>query len=225
MKTCIIIPTYNEAKTITGLIRQIQQQGQDLQVVVIDDGSNDFTHQVACNCGVTVLRNPSNEGKGASLVKGFNYALSKDFDAIITMDGDGQHTPADISYFMRLAEYSNSQVLIGNRMSNPRNMPWGRLVVNKFMSWFISKIAGQWIPDTQCGFRLIKRNALEKLDLNTRKYEIESEILIKASRLGFKIESVPIESIYLGEKSQINPFVDTFRFISFVFRELWTTRY
>jgi GT2 family glycosyltransferase len=92
------------------------------------------------------------------------------------------------------------------------------------MSWLISGIARQKIPDTQCGFRLIKKEALEKLQFKTFKYETESEMLIKASRLGFKIESVPIKTIYQREKSRINPFIDTLRFIRFMVKELWTTR-
>jgi len=223
MKTCVIIPTYNEAKTIGGLIRQICSQ--ELDVVVIDDGSGDNTHQIARDSGATVLRNQTNEGKGASLIRAFNYALSKGFDAVITMDGDGQHEASDLPYFMRLAKYSNSGILIGNRMFKYKSMPYVRLATNKFMSWIISKIIKQKIPDTQCGFRLIKKEVLEKLDLKTRKYEIESEVLIKTSRLGFKIESIPIKTIYMGEKSQIDPFIDALRFIRFIIREIWTTQH
>lgn len=223
MKTCVIIPTYNEAKTIGELIRQICSQ--ELDVVVIDDGSGDNTYQIARDSGATVLRNQTNEGKGASLIRAFNYALSKGFDAVITMDGDGQHEASDLPYFMRLAKYSNSGILIGNRMFKYKSMPYVRLATNKFMSWIISKIIKQKIPDTQCGFRLIKKEVLEKLDLKTRKYEIESEVLIKTSRLGFKIESIPIKTIYMGEKSQIDPFIDALRFIRFIIREIWITQH
>ena len=222
LKTCVIITTYNEAKRIGELIKQIRSQ--DLDVLVIDDGSNDNTALIAEENGATVLRNQKNEGKGASLIKGFHYVLSKDFAAVITMDGDGQHIAEDIPYFMRLAKYSDSGILVGNRMHKPKNMPLVRMLTNRAMSSLISKIVGQKIPDTQCGFRLIKKEILEKLELKTRNYEIETEVLIKASRLGFKIESVAIKTIYKGEKSQINPFVDALRFIRFISKELWTTR-
>jgi len=217
MKTCVIIPTYNESRVIAELTREIRQQ--NLEVVVVDDGSCDNTAQIAADNGAIVLRNPNNEGKGASLIKGFHYALSKDFDAVITMDGDGQHEPADILYFMRLAQYSNSAILVGNRMTKTKNMPLLRLLTNKLMSWFISFVARQKVPDTQCGFRLIKKDLLEKLNLRTSKYEVESEIIIKASRLGFKIESVPIKTIYSLEKSQIHPIIDTLRFFRFIVKE------
>lgn len=222
MKICVVIPTYNEAESIASIIGRIRQQ--KLEVVVVDDGSQDNTAEIAKNNGAIVLCNQINEGKGASLAKGFRYVLGKDFDAIITMDGDGQHLPEEIPYFIRLATYSNSGLFIGNRMSKRKNMPYIRVFANKLMSWIISLAAKQNIPDTQCGFRLIKREVLEKINLRTFKYETESEIIIKASRLGYKIESVPIKTIYEGEKSQINPIIDTLRFIKFVVKELWTTQ-
>jgi len=223
MKACILIPTYNESKAISDILKRIRQQ--NLEVIVVDDGSWDNTHKIAQDGGAVVLREEDNKGKGASLIRGFDYALSRDYQAVITMDGDGQHLPEDIPYFMRLAENSDSGIFIGNRMSRAKGMPWPRIITNKVMSWFISRIAKQNIPDTQCGFRLIKRDVLEKLNLKTAKYETESEILIKAARLGCKIESVPIKAVYEGEKSQINPVIDTLRFIRFVIREIWTTPY
>lgn len=223
MKTCVIIPTYNESGAIAQLVGEIRKQ--NLEVLVIDDGSSDNTYTLAQNSGATALRNEINQGKGASLIKGFKYAIANGFDAVITMDGDGQHLPEDIPYFMRLARYSDSGIFIGNRMQKTKNMPIARLATNKFMSWLISCIAKQNIPDTQCGFRLIKKEALEKISLSTCRYETESEILIKASRLGFKIESVPIKTVYNEEKSRINPFVDTLRFIKYLAREIWTTKH
>lgn len=220
MKTCVVIPTFNESRTIADLIKKIRQQ--DLPAVVVDDGSGDNTAQIAADSGATVLRNPDNLGKGASLIRGFDYALGKDFDAIITMDGDGQHLAEEIPFFLRLAKYSDTGIFVGNRMSKPKSMPWIRLATNKFMSWLLSKIIGQKISDTQCGFRLIKKEALKNITLASAKFEIESEMLVKAARKGFKIESVPIKTVYGEEKSQINPIVDTLRFIKFIVRELWT---
>jgi len=222
MKTCVIIPTYDEAKEIGRLVEAIRLQ--NLDVLVIDDGSSDNTSQVARNSGAITLRNEKNQGKGASLIKGFNYALTYDYDAVITMDGDGQHLPEDIPYFMRLAKYSDSAIFIGNRMQRTRNMPLVRLITNRLMSWVLSCLTKQKIPDTQCGFRLIKTEVLKRIEFVTSKYETESEILIKGSRLGFNIESVPIKTVYSDEKSQINPLIDTLRFIRLIIRELWTTR-
>ena len=218
MKICVIIPTYNESKDIGGLIKKIQQLGLD--VLVVDDGSSDKTFEIAQTNAVAVLKNEVNQGKGASLIRGFEYALQKGYEAVITMDGDGQHLTEDIPYFMRVAEHSDSAVFVGNRMNQTKDMPLIRILTNKFMSWLISGIIKQRIPDTQCGFRLIKRGVMGKWNLKTDRYEIESEILIQAFRLGYKIESVPIRTVYRREKSQINPFGDTLRFIRYIIKEL-----
>jgi glycosyltransferase involved in cell wall biosynthesis len=222
MKTCVIIPAYNEAATIGGLIEQVH--AQNLEAIVIDDGSSDSTAQIARERGAIVLRNETNLGKGASLAKGFDYALKEHYDAVITMDADGQHSVEEIPYFMRLAQYSDTALIVGNRMVRPVDMPFIRILTNKFMSWLISKIVKQNIPDTQCGFRLIKKEVLSKLKPSTFRFEIESEVLIQAARLGFKIESVNIKSIYAKEKSQINPLADTLRFCRFIAGQIWTTQ-
>lgn len=221
MRTCVIIPTYNESKAIAGLINQIHKLG--LKVIIIDDGSGDDTAKIALEAGAEVLRNQSNAGKGASLIKGYAFAVSQEFDAVISMDGDGQHSADDIKAFIQKAGSSDCGIIIGNRMAMTKGMPFLRVVTNRFMSWIISAVAKQRIPDTQCGFRLIKKEVLQKLDLSTSKYETESEILIKAARSGFKIESIPIKTIYSGQKSQINPFVDTFRFLRFIILEFFSS--
>lgn len=223
MKTCVVIPTYNESKAIADIIRRIRQY--ELEVIIIDDGSSDNTASIARGAGATVLENQTNQGKGASLIKGFDYALNKGVDAIISMDGDGQHLPEDIPFFLRLANSSSKGLFVGNRMVKTKGMPWVRILTNKFMSWLISAVIGQQIPDTQCGFRLIKKEVLQKIKLKTTKYEIESELLIEAARQGFEIEAVPIETVYAGEKSQINPFIDTLRFIKFIARQKWISQH
>ena len=222
MRACVVIPTYNEAKEIGGLISKIKDQG--LEVLVVDDGSTDKTAEIARAAKAVVLTNNKNHGKGVALIKGFDYAIKNDFDAVITMDGDGQHLPYDIPYFLRLAQYSDTAIFIGNRMHQPKNMPFTRLATNRIMSYFISGLIRQKVPDSQCGFRLIKKEALSVLGLSTSNYEIETEILIKAARRGLKIESVPISTVYFGQKSQINPFIDSLRFIRYIIRELWITR-
>lgn len=218
MKTCIIIPSHNESNTIAGLISQVQSL--KLGLVVIDDGSTDNTAVIAEKNGAVVIRNARNQGKGASLIRGFEYCLKNNFDAAITMDGDGQHLPEDIPNFISLAEKKEEiGLIIGNRMFNCGNMPFIRVMTNKFMSWLLSRIIRQKIYDSQCGFRLIKRKVLEELSLKTHKFEIESEIIIEAGRKRFKIESIPIQTVYRKERSHINPFLDTFRFFRFILKK------
>ena len=223
MKIIVVMPTYNESRTIADLVRQVQNQ--NLEILVIDDGSSDDTFTIAKDNMAVVLRNEKNLGKGASLTKGFDYALKAGFDAVITMDSDGQHSPEDIAHFRRIFESSHSGMFIGNRMLSTKNMPLIRILTNKLMSWVISRAAGQNVPDTQCGFRLIRKEVLEKIVLKSSNYEIESEMIIRAARQGFKIESIPIKTIYSREKSRVNPFIDTIRFFCFIIPELWTTRH
>jgi glycosyltransferase involved in cell wall biosynthesis len=220
MNICVLIPTYNESRAIGGLIKGIKEFG--LQVIVSDDGSRDDTVKIASACGAEVLSSPRNMGKGASLIRGYNFALSRGFDAVITMDGDGQHSCLDLPSFIEKARNSDSPLIVGNRMKSTKGMPALRVATNFLMSKFISKVTGQYIPDTQCGFRLAKKELLSKIDLSTSKYETESEILIRAARLGFMIESVPVRTIYSGQKSQINPFIDTFRFFRFLLKDFFS---
>jgi len=138
---------------------------------------------------------------------------------VISMDGDGQHSSDDLPAFIQKAQTSSSALIVGNRMGATKSMPLLRIITNFLMSRLISLIARQRIPDTQCGFRLAKKELLTRIDLSTTKYETESEVLIKAAHLGFKIESIPVKTIYSGQKSQINPLVDTLRFLRFMIRE------
>lgn len=217
MRTCVVIPAYNESKAIAGLVAEITKLG--LEVIIVDDGSSDDTVQIAQANKAKVLHNDTNIGKGASLIRGYNFAISQGFDAVISMDGDGQHSCEDIASFIHKAENSQAALIIGNRMDSTKKMPFLRVLTNRFMSYLISLITRQSIPDSQCGFRLIKKELLEKLILSTSKYEIESEVLIRAARLGFTIESIPVKTIYAGQKSQINPFIDTLRFLRFIIKE------
>jgi glycosyltransferase involved in cell wall biosynthesis len=219
LKPCVIIPAHNEANTIAGLISQVRRL--NLAPVVIDDGSTDDTADIAEKNGATVIRNAQNQGKGSALVSGFKYCLKNNFDSAITMDGDGQHLPEDIPGFIDLASKKEDiGIIIGNRMANRRNMPFIRVLTNKFMSWLLSTIIKQKIYDSQCGFRLIKRKVLEKLSLKTHKFEIESEMILEAARIKARIESIPIQTVYRAERSHINPFIDTLRFFSFIFKKL-----
>lgn len=106
-------------------------------------------------------------------------------------------------------------------MQKNNRMPKIRYITNLFMSWLISHLTGQTVPDSQCGFRFIKKDVLLAIRLTTVRYETESELLMEGARKGFKIESVPIQTIYQHERSYINPLIDTIRFLRLLFRKLW----
>jgi len=217
MKICFLIPSFNEEKTIGSIVNNLKKKNFD--VIVVNDGSCDKTKEFAENEGAIVINHPKNLGKGASIKDGFLYFLnSTDCDAVIIMDGDGQHDANDINKFLDYANKYNCDMVIGNRMYNTKNMPIARFLTNKFTSFVISLISKQKIPDTQCGFRLIKRNVIKDLKLESTKYDTESEMIIDASKKGYKIASVPIRTIYTSRKSKINPFKDTIRFFLLIIR-------
>ncbi len=210
MKTCIVIPTYNEARTIGGLVADVKKKGFD--VLVIDDGSKDDTAVIASDRGADIIMHKRNRGKGACIIRGFEHVLVREYAAAVMMDGDGQHNPDDLDRFIHAAKNTDAEIIVGNRMGDTRSMPWVRRVTNGVMSHVISKFAQQDIPDSQCGFRLLKRRVLERMQLMSLNFEIESEILIRAAKEKFKIISIPIKTIYQGEASRINPLLDTVRF-------------
>ena len=216
---CILIPSDNESKTIGRIIRHLK--GRGLVVYVVDDGSIDDTAKIAESEKAVVLKHRENKGKGASLIEGFRHVLKKNYDAVLVMDGDNQHDPSDINNFVEEANQTGADMVIGNRMNDTSSMPYIRTVTNKWMSGIISFLSGQRILDSQCGFRLIKKEVLEKIELESSNYEIESELILKAARGGFKIGSVPIKTVYQNEKSRINPFLDTIRFVRFMLKFLF----
>lgn len=134
------------------------------------------------------------------------------------MDGDGQHHTKDIDVLMKASEEDEIDLVIGNRMHATDEMPSLRYFTNRFTSWVVSTLCGQSIPDTQCGFRLIKVESLREIELLSDKYDIESEIILLSAEKGKKIRSVNVETIYGEETSEIHPLRDTFRFFKLIFR-------
>lgn len=216
MKVCVLIPAFNEAKTVGKLVKELLSYVE--RVVVVDDGSTDDTSGQAEDAGAVVLRHDRNCGKGASLRTGFDYALRAGCEQIITIDADGQHDWREVPLFVREAERSGADIILGTRMGSREGMPFIRLATNVVTSLIVSILSRQKITDSQTGYRLIRREVLEKVDLATSNYETESEILIKAGRKGFKVSEIPVRTIYGGESSNINRFTDTLRFIRLVFR-------
>ncbi len=222
-KVCVVIPAYNEEGRIARVAEKARRLGYP--VLVADDGSSDKTAESAKAIGgVEVLTSGANRGKGAVLRSAFAWCLDKNFPALILMDADGQHDPAELDAFLQALNQGNFDIVVGNRMGNPEGMPLIRRATNRFLSWILSGITGQAIPDSQCGYRALKAAVLEATPLRTARFEIESEMLLEASRLGFRIGSVPIRSVYEGEKSQIRPLRDTFRFFRFLFSYLFSKK-
>lgn len=207
---CVIIPGYREQRRIGPVVRSVRDYVPT--VLVVDDGSDDDTARESAGAGATVLVHEVNKGKGAALDTGFRWARENKFAFVITMDADGQHAPEDLPAF--LAEYGRNEfpVLIGNRMNDPSEMPLVRLWTNRYMSWLLSRKMGQSVPDTQCGYRLYRRQVLDGITCGSARFDAESEILLALAGRGVRIGSVPVRVIYGDERSKIRPLRDTVRF-------------
>ena len=212
LKICVLIPAYQEEAHIAAVVRETLDYCPD--VVVIDDGSSDNTAQIAAEAGATVIEHVHNQGKGAALQTGFDHARKNGYDLALTMDADGQHAPSDIPAFLQAYERTHSPVFVGNRMGSVADMPRLRRWVNRFMSDLLSRVMGQHVPDSQCGFRLYHRSAFPEgpCGADAHRFAAESEILLRLSLQGRKIGAVTIQTIYGDEKSKVHPLADTFRF-------------
>jgi glycosyltransferase involved in cell wall biosynthesis len=211
-----VIPAYQEEKHIGDVVRRTLQQLN--HVLVVDDGSGDKTSDVAREAGAEVIVHPKNRGKGESIKTGLRHWVERDMAWVFVLDADGQHRPEEINVFMHAALSDGASLLLGNRMKDTKSMPLLRRVVNRYMSNRISRVCGQNIPDTQCGFRMLHRHLIPELLGGADRFDYETEMLFIASRKGFRIESVPISTVYSDEVSSIHPVRDTLRFFKLMRR-------
>jgi glycosyltransferase involved in cell wall biosynthesis len=209
-----IIPAYCEGRFIGGVVSQALQFVQ--AVLVVDDGSPDNTAIEAEAAGAKVIRHPTNLGKGAALKTGLDYAVSVQAAFFLFLDGDGQHDPSEIPAFIEAINRSNADLVVGNRMGNLESMPLIRRWTNQFMSWQIGRICKIPIPDSQCGFRLARKELLPVLMAPSNRFEFESESIILAARQGFRLSFVPIRTIYTDQHSKIRPLRDTMRYLRLI---------
>jgi len=205
----IVIPCLNEAANIGEIVSAVRHHLPS--VIVVDDGSTDSTANRARASGAETHRHPTNQGKGAALRTGWQRARDRHFEWVLTMDGDGQHRPEDISNFLSCAETTGAALVIGNRMDQASTMPWLRRQVNRWMSRQLSNFTGVPLPDSQCGFRLVKLEVLARLHLATKRFEVESEMLVAFLSAGSQVEFVPVQVIYKSQASKIHPLRDTAR--------------
>ncbi|RKZ34018.1 glycosyltransferase family 2 protein, partial [bacterium] len=215
MRVCVIIPAYQAEKSLPQLLAQMEKVFPLNDVLVVDDGSTDGTGEICRRSDVNLLTLNKNRGKGYALRTGFKWAIDSGYDAVITVDADLQHPPNLIPQFT-MALNNGADVVIGNRMRDISTMPIERRVSNFLSSFWVSLLAGKKLPDSQCGFRAIKKWVLQKARLHFNRYQAESELLIECCRMGANIKFISIPTIYNGCKSYFHPILDTARFIFFV---------
>ncbi|MGE5224120.1 MAG: glycosyltransferase family 2 protein [Omnitrophica WOR_2 bacterium] len=208
-RICALIPAYNEAEHIRTIVIEAQQV---VPVVVINDGSIDSTAQIAESCGARVLNQIPNRGKGAALRLGFQYALQENYEAALTLDADGQHEPSEIPKFLKAYVESRADLIIGAR--NFKEMPPARRLANTLGQWSFSWAVGQSIQDNQSGYRLISHRLMEAvLESKEQGFEFEVEMIVTCLQFGYTLEWIPIQTIYAGEQSHIQPAKHVLNFI------------
>jgi glycosyltransferase involved in cell wall biosynthesis len=207
----VVIPGYQEAPRIGAVVRNAARH---LPVLVIDDGSTDDTAAVAEAAGATVVRQVPNQGKGAALRVGFRWALAADADAVVTLDADGQHDPAEIPAFLA-ARAAGAELVVGRR--NFRRMPPVRRLSNTLGGLAMSWAVGRSVPDNQSGFRLVGRRLMGLLEGSDEDgFEFEIEMITTAIVQDLPIAWVPIRTIYSGEPSHIRPLAHARHFVRIV---------
>ncbi|MBK5109500.1 MAG: glycosyltransferase family 2 protein [Anaerolineales bacterium] len=207
-----IIPAYNEepriAKVVQGTLKHIP-------ALVIDDGSQDGTIQAVKGSGAEVLEQIPNQGKGVALRRGFQNALDSGYEAVITLDADGQHDPGEIPGFLEVFETQKPDLIIGKRDFN--QIPPVRRLANSLGRWSFSWAVGQPIADNQSGYRLLSRRMMEAvLDSQESGFEFEVEMIVTCIQAGYSLEWVPICTIYRDEGSHIHPIRHTLEFTRMV---------
>jgi glycosyltransferase involved in cell wall biosynthesis len=211
-----LIPAYNEEKHIATVVAHTLGF---LPVLVVDDGSRDSTAAVAEAAGARVVRQTPNQGKGAALMNGFRHALELGAEAVIMLDADGQHDPQEIPAFLDAYAKTSADLIIGQREF--RYMPRLRRTTNTFGTWVFSWAAGQPVPDNQSGYRLLSRRMIEAtLTSRETNFEFEVEMIVLCIQHGYRMEWVPIRTIYGDEKSNIRPLRHAYHFM----RMVWQTR-
>lgn len=188
MKVAVVIPAYNEEKTVAGVVREAKKYGT---VIVVDDASKDSTAAAAKRAGAFVVRHGKNSGLGSALRSGFAHALRMKADIVVTMDADGQHSPREIEKFTEKISEGYDFVL-GTR--DLRSYPLVKKIGNFFLNWVTNFVSGTRLNDTESGFRAFRGSALKKLYLRAKRYEIAVEIVFEVGRNRLRHTSIPITS-------------------------------
>jgi len=202
-KVAAVIPFFNEVKTLPEIINKTLPFS-DIIIAVNDGSTDDFLKHIKINEKIVLITNRKNEGKGFSINRGMKKSIELNSDVTITLDADLQHPPEYIPALIGILD--KYDIAIGNRLGNLKGMPFHRILSNKLTSLMLSLKLKQVIADSQCGFRAYKTVILHDILPESKGYEAESEILIKAKRKNYKIGSIEIPTIYSNRKSKMRSF-------------------
>jgi len=214
VKVAALVPAYQAAAHLGEVLLALGALSEPPHVLVVDDGSADATGEVARQFGADVHTFAGNRGKGNALIEGFR--LLRDYEAVVTLDADGQHPPHCFPELVGAAE-RGADLVLGTRARSGA-MPPARRFANAFSSGWATWLAGQQVSDSQCGYRLYRREVLARTPLTPGRYEVETEIVVRAARLGFRLAEVDVPTVYGEEKSQIRTLRDVPRIVGTLVR-------
>lgn len=211
---CLVIPTYNNGRTVADVVRNALEYCED--IIVVNDGSTDDTvamlKPMAGN--ITVVTHPVNKGKGKALTTGFHAAMERGFRYAITMDADGQHYASDLPAFAETLTSHSDTLIVGSRQFGLPNMPQQNSFANKFSNFWFTVQTGKRLPDTQTGYRLYPLNKMGKMKLLSSRYEAELALLVRSAWRGISILPIPINVYYPPKEERVSHFrpgMDFFR--------------
>lgn len=205
LKACVLIPTFNNGKTLEAVITKTLEYCDE--VMVVNDGSTDDTASIISKFKqLIVITHPKNKGKGMGLRNGFKKAVEMGFDYVITIDSDGQHYPEDFITFLNKVEEQPGSLIIGARNMMVDNVPGKSTFGNKFSNFWFWVETGIRLPDTQSGFRLYPVQRIKKTWLFTTKFELEIEVIVKAAWRGIPVISVPVKVYYAPQGERVTHF-------------------
>ena len=207
MRPVVLLPTYNNASTLTAVLDRTWSQTQD--ILVVNDGSTDETLQLLQQYPhpIHFVTYPDNRGKGSALVTGFREALRLGYDYAITLDSDGQHYPEDLPlFFAQLHVLTEPTLIVGSRTVVQANKSRGAIFATYFGNFWFAFQTWQYLPDTQSGFRAYPLHHLHGLAHITSRYEAELELLVFAAWHGVRLGTLPIRVYYPPREERVSHF-------------------
>ena len=225
MSPCIVIPSYQAERSLAGVVSGLRAEGLDAPIVVVDDGSTDATAEVARGLDVALVRHGYNRGKGAALRTGLAWAASEGFDAMLSVDADGQLPAAAARRVLEADE--DGALILGVRDLVRAGAPRKNQISNGISNFFLSWFSGARLADTQCGLRRYPVGATRGLKARADGYAWEAEVVLRAVRAGLRVVELPVDVYYPPEHERVTHFdsvKDPARIVAAVVRTMVTPR-